>query len=137
MRSRFEGGLTVDIQEPGFELRTAILLIKAQQMGMELPMKVAQVVAANVESTRKLEGTLMRLNSEVKSRKEPLTEELAMALLGKINGDVERLKYRLKPQQILKQVADFYQLKTTDLKGSRRLRAVALPRQIVMYLLKT
>ncbi len=136
LRSRFEGGLTVDIQEPGFELRTAILLIKAQQMGIELPMKVAQVVAANVESTRKLEGTLMRLNSEVKARKEPLTEELAMALLGKINGDVERLRQRLTPQQILKQVAEFYQLKTTDIKGSRRLKSVALPRQIVMYLLK-
>lgn len=136
LRSRFEGGLTVDIQEPGFELRTAILLIKAQEMGIELPMKVAQVVAANVESTRKLEGTLMRLSSEVTTRKEPLTEELAMALLGKINGEVEQLRQRLTPQQILKQVADFYQLKTTDLKGGRRLRAVALPRQIVMYLLK-
>ena len=136
LRSRFEGGLTVDIQEPGFELRTAILLIKAQQSGMELPMKVAQVVAANVESTRKLEGVLMKLNNEVIVRKEPLTEELAMALLGKINGEVERLRQRVTPKQVLTQVASYYQLKVIDLKGSRRLRAVALPRQVVMYLLR-
>ena len=136
LRSRFEGGLTVDIQEPGFELRTAILLIKAQQAGVDLPMKVAQVVAANIESTRKLEGMLLRLNSEVLARKEPLTEELAMALLGKINGEVEKLRQRITPRQILSHVATYYQIKTTDLKGSRRLRVVALPRQVVMYLLR-
>lgn len=136
LRSRFEGGLTVDIQEPGFELRTAILLIKAQQAGVELPMKVAQVVAANIESTRKLEGVLLRINSEVLARKEPLTEELAMALLGKINGEVEKLRQRITPRQVLSQVATYYQIKTTDIKGSRRLRAVALPRQVVMYLLR-
>ena len=134
--SRFEGGLAVDIQEPGFELRTAILLIKAQQMRMELPMKVAQVVAANVESTRKLEGILMRLNSEVNTRKEPLTEELAMALLGKINGEVERLRQRITPRQVLTQVTTYYQIKTADIKGSRRLQSVSLPRQVIMYLLR-
>ncbi len=136
LRSRFEGGLTVDIQEPGFELRTAILLIKAQQMGIKVPMRVAQVVAANIESVRKLEGVLLRLNSEVLARKEPLTEELAMALLNKINGEVERLRQKVTPRQLIGQVADYYQIKTTDLRGSRRLRVVALPRQLVMYLLK-
>ena len=136
LRSRFEGGLTVDIQEPGFELRTAILLIKAQQMGMDLPMKVAQVIAANVESTRKLEGVLLRLNSEVVARKEPLTEELVTALLNKINGEVAELRQRITPKQIVKKVADYYQLKVVEIKGGRRLRSVALPRQMVMYLLK-
>jgi len=136
LRSRFEGGLTVDIQEPGFELRTAILLIKAQQMRMDLPMKVAQAVAANVESVRKLEGILLRLNSEKETRKEPLTEELAMALLGKINGEVESLGKKLSTRQVVSGVAEYYQVKISDLKGSRRLRSVALPRQIAMYLLR-
>jgi chromosomal replication initiator protein len=136
LRSRFEGGLTVDVQEPGFELRTAILLIKAQQMGFDIPMRVAQVVAANIESVRKLEGVLMRLNSEVQARKEPLTEELAMALLNKINGGAEKLRQKITPKQLIARVADYYQIKGSDLRGSRRLRAVALPRQIVMYLLK-
>lgn len=136
LRSRFEGGLTVDIQEPGFELRTAILLIKAQQMKMELPMRVAQVIAANVQSTRKLEGALMRLSSELVTRKELLTEELAMALLSKINGEVESLRKRVTVNQVLRVVSDYYQIRPTDIKGSRRLKAVVLPRQVVMYLLR-
>ncbi len=136
LRSRFEGGLTVDIQEPGFELRTAILLIKAQQKNMELPMRVAQVVAANIESTRKLEGALMRLSSELLTRKEPLTEELAMALLNKINVESTTSVKRITSRQILKTVSDYYQVKISDIKGSRRLKSYTLPRQVVMYLLR-
>ncbi|MFC1627192.1 chromosomal replication initiator protein DnaA [Patescibacteria group bacterium] len=136
LRSRFEGGLTVDIQEPGFELRAAILLIKAQQKKIELPMKVAQVIAANIESTRKLEGILMRLNSEMLARKEPLTEELAMALLGKINGEVSVPKKKISAKQIIGEVAKYYEIKVTDIKGDRRLKVISLPRQIIMYLLR-
>ncbi|HKZ35206.1 MAG TPA: chromosomal replication initiator protein DnaA [Patescibacteria group bacterium] len=136
LRSRFEGGLTVDIQQPGFELRTAILLIKAAQRRIELPMRVAQVIAANVESTRKLEGVLLRLSGELLTRKEPLTEELALALLNKINGEVTSPKQQLTVQKVLSRVAEHFQVKVIDLKGDRRLRSVALPRQISMYLLR-
>jgi len=136
LRSRFEGGLTVDIQEPGFELRTAILLIKAEQMKMELPMRVAQAIAANVESTRRLEGMLMRLSSELAARKEPLTEELAMALLGKINGEAESLRKRATPGQVVKAVSEYYQIRLSDIRGSRRLKAMTLARQVAMYLLR-
>jgi chromosomal replication initiator protein len=136
LRSRFEGGLTVDIQEPGFELRTAILLIKAEQMKMELPMRVAQAIAANVESTRRLEGVLMRLSSELAARKEPLTEELAMALLGKINGEAESLRKRATPGQVVKAVSEYYQIRLGDIRGSRRLKALVLARQVAMYLLR-
>ncbi|MCX6817032.1 MAG: chromosomal replication initiator protein DnaA [Candidatus Beckwithbacteria bacterium] len=136
LRSRFEGGLTVDIQKPEFELRTAILLIKAQQKKIELPMRVAQVVAANVESVRGLEGILMRLYGEQQTRKEPLTEELAMALLNRINGEAKQLKNRLNPKQILGAVSDYYQVKPMDLRGESRLRALVLARQVAMYLLR-
>ena len=136
LRSRFEGGLTVDIQKPEFELRTAILLIKAQQKKIELPMRVAQVVAANVESVRGLEGILMRLYGEQQTRKEPLTEELAMALLNKINGEARQLKNRLNPKQVLTAVSDYYQIKPTDLRGESRLQALVLARQVAMYLLR-
>ncbi|MEA3354973.1 MAG: chromosomal replication initiator protein DnaA [Patescibacteria group bacterium] len=136
LRSRFEGGLTVDVQKPGFELRAAILLIKAQQLGVDLPMKVAQVVAANVESTRMLEGILLRLNSEVITRKEPLTEELAMAMLNKINGESQNIKKVISPKKVLAGVANYFQLKVSDLKGKRRLRSIVLPRQVAMYLIR-
>ena len=99
-------------------------------------MAVAQVIAANVESTRKLEGVLMRLTNEIQARKEPLTEELAMALLGKINGEAADLKKRVSPRQIVDEVSKYYQIKVSDFKGNRRLKVIALPRQIVMYLLR-
>jgi chromosomal replication initiator protein len=134
--SRFEAGLTVDIQTPGFELRTAILLIKAQMKKIDLPMRVAQVIAANVESTRKLEGTLMRISSEIATRKEPVTEELVMALLNKLNGEAESLKSRVSAKQVVTQVADYYQIKTSDIYGDRRIKNLAFARQIAMYLLR-
>jgi chromosomal replication initiator protein len=134
--SRFEAGLSVDIQAPGFELRTAILLIKAQQKHIELPMRVAQAIAANIESTRKLEGILMRINSEISTRKEPITEELVMALLNKINGEAMTMKARVSPKQVVSQVADYYQLKTSDIYGESRIKNLALARQVVMYLLR-
>ncbi len=136
LRSRFEGGLAVDIQPAGFELRTAILLIKAGLKKIDLPMRVAQVIAANVESTRKLEGVLMKLNSEVTLRKEPITEELAMALLNKFNGEAEALTARISPKQVISRVAEYYQIKPSALYGERRLKTIALARQITMYLLR-
>ncbi|MFH0942716.1 MAG: chromosomal replication initiator protein DnaA [Candidatus Beckwithbacteria bacterium] len=136
LKSRFEGGMTVDIQKPGFELRTAILLIKAQQKGVDLPMRVAQAIAANVESTRKLEGVLMRLKAEQETRKEPLTEELVMALLNKINGEVRSGGKKPTPKQILNCVADYFQLKPQELKGVRRIKSLVNARQIAMYLLR-
>ncbi len=134
--SRLEAGLAVDVQPAGFELRTAILLIKAGLKKIDLPMRVAQVIAANVESTRKLEGVLLKLNSEITLRKEPITEELAMALLNKFNGGVETLKTRISAKQVIGRVAEYFQLKTSDLFGDRRLKSMALPRQITMYLLR-
>lgn len=134
--SRFEAGLAVDIQPAGFELRTAILLIKAGQKKIDLPMRVAQVIAANVESTRKLEGVLMKLSSEVLVRREPITEELAMALLNKFNIEAETLRARISPKQIVSRVAEYYQIKPAALCGSRRLKAIALARQVAMYLLR-
>ena len=136
LRSRFEGGLTVDIQKPEFELRTAILLIKAQQKKIELPMRVAQVIAANIESVRKLEGVLLNLFSEQQARKEPLTEELAMAILNKINGEAKSLTEQSGPKEVIKAVAEYYRLKPTELSGSRRLKITALARQVAMYLLR-
>lgn len=136
LRSRFEGGLTIDIQPPDFELRTAILLIKAQQQGIKLPMDVAQLIAGNITSTRKLEGSLTRLISESKTRNTPLTPELTTAILGKTNGNTIPQKV-VKPKEILSAVASHFNLKIADLTGSSRPKQIAEARQIVMYLLRT
>ena len=136
LRSRFEGGLTIDIQPPDFELRTAILLIKAQQRKFQLPMDLAQLIASNITSTRRLEGFLTRLITEVRTRNEPLIPELVSALLGK-SGENTFPRRLIKPREVISAVASHFNLKISDLTGPRRLKSIALPRQLLMYLLRT
>jgi chromosomal replication initiator protein len=136
LRSRFEGGLTIDIQPPDFELRTAILLIKAQQRKFNLPMDIAQLIASNITSTRKLEGFLTRIMTEAITRKEPLTVELVSAIIGKSNGAV--ISQRLvKPKEVISAVANHFEIKIADLTGERRQKIIVVPRQVLMYLLRT
>ena len=136
LRSRFEGGLTIDIQDPDFELRTAIILIKAQQRRIKLPMDVAQLIAGNITSTRRLEGFLVRLLTEAKTKNEAITPELTSALLG--TTDAETFPKRIvKPREILSVVANHYNFKNRELLGPRRPKKLALARQVLMYLLRT
>jgi len=137
LRSRFEGGLIVDIPQPDFELRTAILLIKAKQRGIELPMDVAQAIAANIDSTRKLEGFLIRLMTEAQTKKISINPDTVKLLLGKSLEDNGRPKKLVKPKDVMETVAQYYNLKTSQLKSPTRVKNIALPRQILMYLLRT
>lgn len=137
LRSRFEGGLIIDIPQPDFELRTAILLIKAKQRGIDLPMDIAQSISANIDSVRKIEGFLIRLMTEIEAKKISLTPELVNSLLGKSTEDNGRLKKQIKPKDIIEIVAEYYNLKTSQLKSPTRLKNIVLPRQVLMYLLRT
>lgn len=137
LRSRFEGGLTIDIQQPNFELRTAILLIKAKQWGKALPMDVAQLIASNIKSTRKLEGFLVRLITESETKKQPITPSMAQNLLGKVTNKKTIRKRLPKPKEILNTVASYFNLKVSQLRGPRRIKTIVVPRQIAMYLLRT
>jgi len=136
LRSRFEGGLIVDIQPPDFELRTAILLIKAQQRGINLPIDLAKLIAGNITSTRALEGFLAKIINETQVKNIPLSAELITALLGTTNGN-EGYRRLVKPKEIISAVAAHFNLKVSELLGTRRLKKVALARQISMYLLRT
>jgi len=135
LRSRFEGGLIIDIQAPDFELRTAILLIKAQQKNIKLPMDIAQLIASNITSTRKLEGFLIRLMTEIETKKEPLTPELVEALLGQVNEMIAPQKL-VKPKEVLSVIANFFNLRLAEITGPQRDKKIVLPRQIAMYLLR-
>lgn len=135
LRSRFEGGLTIDIGQPDFELRTAILLIKAKQRGIDLPIELAKLLAANIENPRKLEGVFIRILSESQTRNIPVDEELIKIILGKTVKDVPK-KNNIKPEEVINAVASFYNLKLSQLKGNKRDRLYALPRQILYYILR-
>ncbi|MBI4100653.1 chromosomal replication initiator protein DnaA [Candidatus Microgenomates bacterium] len=137
LRSRFEGGLIIDIQSPDFELRTAILLIKATSLSLPLPMDVAQLIAANIEDTRRLEGFLRRLTTEIQTRKTPLTPEVVRHLLGTDEKEEKRFFQNVSFKEIVEGVASHYGLRINQIKGPKRDRPIALPRQILYYLLRT
>jgi chromosomal replication initiator protein len=135
LRSRFEGGLTIDIQEPNFELRTAILLIKAQQLSVSLPMDVAQLLAADITSTRKLEGVLSRLATESQLRNQAISLEMAQGILGSPPQQPEA-KPVVRPKEIVDAVAQHFELKQGEMKSPVRSRPILVPRQLAMYLLR-
>lgn len=136
LRSRFEGGLMIDIQQPNFELRTAILLIKAQQRQVELPMDTAQLIAGNITSTRGLEGFLTRLAAEKMAKNEPLTPDLVSALLGHSRDTNHRPSKLVRPKEVISAVAAHFNLKINELTGPCRAKPIVVPRQISMYLLR-
>ncbi len=137
LKSRFEGGLAVDIQPPDFELRTAILLIKARHYKIDLKMDIAQLIAANIESVRKMEGFLTRLITEAETKGLNIDVDLVNSLLGKVATEKELKQQLIKPKQVIEAVADYYRLKPYQLKGQTRVKEIALPRQVLMYLLRT
>ncbi len=143
LRSRFEGGLTVDVAAPDFELRVAIINIKSTTLGLAIPADAAQLVAANITDTRAIEGFLRRLTSELATRGGTVTAEMVSSLL-KIKGPVSeagsqaiKQAKRVSPQEILDFVATYFGIKTTTLKGPKRDRPIVRPRQVFMYLART
>ncbi len=135
LRSRFEGGLMVDIQKPDFELRTAILGIKAQAQGIDLPVDAARLIAANIDSTRRLEGFLMTLGALSQARGEPITPEMVAAHLG-VKTETNGEKKYVNPKEVVEMVANYFNLKPTVLRGERRNKDLVWARHIAMYLLR-
>jgi chromosomal replication initiator protein len=125
----------VDIQQPSFELRTAILLIKATAMNIHLPMELAQVIATRIDSARKLEGIIKSIKSEVELKHRAITPELIDQLC-KAETDKPQQRLRVKPTEVIKTVADFYQLKQSAVRGQVRVKSIVKARHIAMYFLK-
>lgn len=145
LRSRFEGGLIVDISPPDFELRTAIINIKAQSFGLSIVPEIAQIIAANTTDTRAIEGVLRRVASEITLKGAVLTEELISKILkldagpsqGTMGGNAEQMIRSVSSSQLLELVAVEFNIKSTALKGQKRDRPIARPRQVFMYLART
>lgn len=137
LKSRFEAGLVVDVQNPDFELRCAILKIKAQQQGVELPFEVVQILAANADTARRLEGLLLRLLTEVRIKHTPLSQELAQTVVGKPLEVKEDHKKLITTKQVTDLIIKRYGVTLTQLRGAERRRPLVRPRQMLMYLLRT
>jgi chromosomal replication initiator protein len=135
LRSRFEWGLIADIQSPDLETKIAILKKKAEAEAVPLPDAVAIYIAGRIKSNiRELEGSLIRLIAYASLTGRELTTDLAQEVLRNVLDHEEKA---VTIDIIQKFVADYYQLKLTELKSRNNSKSIAMPRQIAMYLCKS
>jgi chromosomal replication initiator protein len=133
LRSRFEWGLTVDIQPPDFETRMAILRSKAERAGRQVPNEIVETIARQIQSNiRELEGSLTRVLAYADLSGQPLTPNLVNVAL----ADLLPQRGLVQPTQVMDAVASAFGVTRERMLGRDRSQEVALPRQVAMYLLR-
>ncbi|HEY0549650.1 MAG TPA: chromosomal replication initiator protein DnaA [Verrucomicrobiae bacterium] len=131
--SRFEWGLSTDLQPPDVETRLAILRKKAKGMGVQLPDEILGFIAQRIRTNiRRLEGALNRVASYAAITKMPLTVERAEGLLRELLQEEGR--HTITIEVIQKKVAEHFDIRIADMTSRRRPENIAFPRQIAMYL---
>lgn len=134
LRSRFVWGMSIDMQNPDFETRCAIVQAKAHNHGVELEHEVAEYLSNNVQTNiRELEGALNQLLAFCEMR--GLTPNLAttMSILGANNT---RPKH-ISAKQIIERTAKYFQVDITDIMSPKRDKDIVVPRQVAMYILRS
>ena len=135
LRSRFEWGLTADIQPPDLETKVAILKKKAETEAVPLPDDVAMYIAGKIKSNiRELEGSLIRLIAYASLTGQDISLPLAQDVLKNI---LDHEQKTVTIEIIQRFIADYYNLRMVDLKSKNNSKSVAMPRQIAMYLCKS
>ena len=134
LRSRFEGGMIVDITYPDYEMRLAILKTKALQMGVIVDEKVLEQIAARVQKNiRELEGVFNKVLFYEQYKNEKISTKKLDEI---INEAVQVLPRNITVNDVIKSVADFFEVPTADITDRSRKQEVVEPRQIAMYLLR-
>jgi chromosomal replication initiator protein len=134
LRSRFEGGLIADIVYPEYEMRVAILKSKLQEANKKLNDAVIDMIAKKVKKNiRELEGILKKILFYQEKKQIEVTEKIAEEIIEK---SAQLLQKRVSDNQILKAVAEFFNISTEVLSSHNRRKEVVEPRQIAMYLLR-
>lgn len=136
LRSRFEGGMVVDINKPEYETRLAIIQQKCEEKGYILPEEILHFVAQRFESNiREIEGALTKIGSLTTiGGKEHITLKDAIHLFG---GKTNKKNVRIKPNDIINAVCDTYNISLKEIKSAVRTERIAYSRQVAMYLLRT
>lgn len=133
LKSRFSGGLTVDVQSPDFELRTAIVLIKSKEKNINIDIEAAKIIAEKTEDSRALEGVLLSTYAKILGKKETIDLEAVEDFFSKKSE--ERSK-RISYSDVIKVVCAYYNVRPSHLKGKERTESIVVPRQVAMYLIR-
>ena len=135
LTSRFAWGLIADIQPPNVEERTAILLKRAEIMGIDLSKEIALFIAENLkgDNVRELIGALIRLSAYASFNNEPLTIDFTKKCLDKFL--IKKDKF-VTSEVIIDTICEYFNVKLSELKSKKRTKSVSMPRQIAMYILR-
>ncbi len=134
LRSRFEWGLITDIQPPNLETRMAILVSKAEELGVSLEESIVELIAKRVQkNVRELEGTLNRIVAFSQLMNTPVTLKSISHVLDGLSSDAAR--HSIDPERIIEEVSRYYRITSGDILGRSRTQKIALARQVGMYLL--
>jgi len=134
LRSRFEGGMIVDVSYPDYEMRLAILKTKAQNQGVSIEDKILEHIASKVQKNiRELDGVLNKVifyqqykNAAIDAKKlDEIIQETAQVCAKNVTVN-----------EVIKTVADFYEIQPSDLTERGRRQEVVEPRQVAMYLMR-
>lgn len=133
LRSRFDQGLTADIQTPDLETRMAILRTKAASDNIVLPTEVINLLATNIATNiREIEGAYNKIVAYTSLMHMPITVETAQKVLSDMGNDIKTRT--ITYEGIIKVVADHYNVKQDELFNKKRTQNIAFPRQVAMYL---
>ncbi len=134
LRSRFAWGMTIDMQNPDFETRCAIVQTKAHTHEVELPNDLVEFLATNVQTNiRELEGALNQVLAFCEMRGLEPTLGIATSLLG---ANKTRPKH-ISAKQIIERTARHFQVSMDDIMGPKRDKDIVVPRQVAMYILRS
>jgi len=133
LRSRFERGLNVDLQPPNYETRIAILTKKIEEKNVEIPDAVIELICQNIKTNvRDLEKALTKLIAYAELVNRTISLEIAERQLKDFFTDSNYRNVTI--DLIQRTVAEYFALSSNDLKGKRRSKAIAFPRQVAMYI---
>jgi chromosomal replication initiator protein len=133
LRSRFERGLNVDLQPPNFETRAAILKKKVEAGNIRVPESVIEIIAKNISTNvRDLEAALTKLVAYGELVHKNITLEIAQNQLKDVFSQSKHGNVTI--DHILRVVSDYFKLSYIDLKGKKRTKNIAFPRQVAMYI---
>lgn len=134
LRSRFEGGTSCELHAPDYELRVAVLKTKLQDKGCFLPDNIIDLIANKVlKNFRELEGILNRILSYQSTKNTEISLKLAEEI---VNEAIQQPTRNINPNQVIKGVADYFEITVNDLISPSRKKSLVEPRQIAIYLLR-
>ncbi len=132
LKSRFEWGLTADIQIPGLETKIAIIEKKSELNGINLSREIINYIASNLDSSiRELEGVLIRINASASLLNQEINLEMVQNLL---KEQIKETKENVKLPDVINIVANQLNIKPSDIKSKKRTATVANARRVVIYL---